>query len=708
MKVSKPVKTTKAGSQASPVKVIDEQSLKKLRLILGLICAFVAFLLYVNTLGHDYTVDDGTVIKNNKITVQGIKAIPEILTSAYRKGFWERKDGLYRPLSVVMFAIEYDLAPDNPFPGHLVNVLLYALTGWVLFLVLSKIFRGQHAIFPFVATILFIAHPIHTEVVANIKSRDEILCFLFVLGVLYFVLKQVEKPHLINIVLGCLCYFLALLSKENAITVLAVIPFLLYYFSTLDIKRIALTTSVFACIAVVYLGIRYMALEGLSFENEIQPINNSLVEAKDFISREATAILIMGKYLWLLFLPYSLVFDYSFNQIPNVGLTDLRALFSLAVYIFLIGYAIKTMKSKDPIGFGILFFLITMSVSSNLFIFIESVMGERFLYMPSMGFALATGFLMVSLLKGSSTLKPVSETGAFFKQNSRIIGALSIVFILFSIKTISRNLDWKDNLTLLAKDVQTSPNSARIRYAYGSALVIEKGLDENDPVKKDQYLTRGIEELEKGVNILVNYADAWYHLGMAYKEKGDGPNAVRAFETARSQKTFKDPEFFVASGLAYNATKQYDKAIKDFNEAIKMNPKLEEAYNNLGLTYCDAGMLTDAVKTLEQAIKLNPKMDKAYYNMGNTFAKAGDYNKAIDWYNQAIAIKPDYGDAYNNIGNSYAAMKDYAKAIESYKKVIEINPRNSKVLYNIGVTYHMLGDDKTADEYIAKSKNVGG
>jgi tetratricopeptide (TPR) repeat protein len=279
---------------------------------------------------------------------------------------------------------------------------------------------------------------------------------------------------------------------------------------------------------------------------------------------------------------------------------------------------------------------------------------------------------------------------------------------LFSVKTISRNADWKNNIALLEKDVLTSPNSARIHYAYGSALVIEKGLDEKDPVKKDEYLTKGIAELEKGVAILTSYADAWYHLGMAYKEKGDGKNAVRAFEVAKQQKNWTDAEFFNSSGLAYNLTQQYDKAIVDFRKAIELNPKLSEAYNNLGLTYCDAGMLNESMQTLNDAIKIDPKMDKAYYNMGNTFAKAGDFNKAIEWYNKAVVLNADYSDAYNNIGNSYAAMKDYARAIESYKKVIQINPKNAKVLYNIGVTYHMLGDDKTADEYIARSKAVGG
>nr|HMT28484.1 hypothetical protein [Bacteroidia bacterium] len=142
---------------------------KKLRLTAALVCAVIAFALYANTLGHNYTVDDGTVISNNKITKKGISAIPEIFTSSYRAGFWDRKEGLYRPLSVAMFAIEYEIAPENPAPGHWVNVILYALTAFLLMMTLASVFSEFSILFAFTATLLFVIHPLHTEVVANKK-----------------------------------------------------------------------------------------------------------------------------------------------------------------------------------------------------------------------------------------------------------------------------------------------------------------------------------------------------------------------------------------------------------------------------------------------------------------------------------------------------------------------------------------------------------
>jgi hypothetical protein len=125
--------------------------------------------------------DDETVMAKNKIVTKGISAIPKIMVTAYRAGAQDRQESLYRPLSVAMFAIEWQLSPNNPLPGHLINILLYTLTGFLLYKILRKWFPEKHAFIIFAIAALYISHPLHTEVIANIKSRDEILGFLFAL-----------------------------------------------------------------------------------------------------------------------------------------------------------------------------------------------------------------------------------------------------------------------------------------------------------------------------------------------------------------------------------------------------------------------------------------------------------------------------------------------------------------------------------------------
>ncbi|MFK7981868.1 MAG: glycosyltransferase family 39 protein, partial [Saprospiraceae bacterium] len=196
----------------------------------------VAFLLYGNTLTHEYTQDDAIVIYDNMFTTKGFSGIPGILKYDTFYGFFkvEGKDklvagGRYRPLTLVMFAAEYALFGESPFIGHLGNVLLYGLLGIVLYLLLIKLFRARGdlpsgELLALLTTLFFMAHPIHTEVVANIKGRDEIMTLLGSLAALLFSLKAYqEEKNWLNIIAG-LIFFLGLMAKENAITFLAVVP----------------------------------------------------------------------------------------------------------------------------------------------------------------------------------------------------------------------------------------------------------------------------------------------------------------------------------------------------------------------------------------------------------------------------------------------------------------------------------------------------
>jgi len=702
------VKKKQPTKQITEPKVPPVASLNpKLKIYLGLICALIAFLLYANTLSHDYTVDDGTVMANNEITKKGISALPEIFSTSYRAGFWERNEGLYRPLSVAMFAVEWELSPEKASLGHWINVILYTITAFILFMTLSEFFKKHSILFPLTVTLLFIVHPVHTEVVANIKSRDEILCFLFSVITLRHLFSYCAKGKLLNLIIAAASYFLAFLSKENAITILAVIPLTIWYFTEKNISFNIKTSLVFLGVAAIYILIRYSVLGALTGSAEMQLINNSILGAETFDARLATAILIMGKYFLLLFIPHPLVFDYSFNQIPLASFGEPAVLISLLVYAYLLYYAVKGIPSKNPASYGILYFFITISLVSNLLMLIESTMAERFLYIPSLGFCIAVVFVLMKTFKILNT-KNQDDIKTLLRSKPVFTTILTIILLTYSIKTISRNNDWKNNLTLLERDVKHSPNSARIRYAYGSALLIEKALKEENASVKQGLLDKSIAQLERGVSILPTYAEAWYHLGIAYKEKNNAALSIAAFEKAREYKTFKEADFYISSGLAYGMGKQYVKAITDFTKALEIDAENPEAYNNKGLYLTEAGILDSAHIYLDEAIRRKPDFYQAVYNKGNTFAKGGDFRNAIVQYLKAMELKPDYTDALLNLGNSYAALNDYKNALLYFTKVEELEPDNAKVLYNIGITYRILGDQINADKYFEKSRQAGG
>ena len=151
-----------------------------LRLKLVILLGIISCLVYANTLKNGFVLDDGAIITGNSLVKKGIPAIPEILSTPYHHGqFSKTSNDLYRPLSLVMFATEYQLFKEHPLPFHLINILLFTCCVILLFFFLDALFERKKTAAAFIASLLFALHPIHTEVVANIKSRDELLCFFF-------------------------------------------------------------------------------------------------------------------------------------------------------------------------------------------------------------------------------------------------------------------------------------------------------------------------------------------------------------------------------------------------------------------------------------------------------------------------------------------------------------------------------------------------
>jgi tetratricopeptide (TPR) repeat protein len=667
--------------------------------------ALVAFALYANTLHHDYTVDDGTVIANNKFTKEGISSIGKIFSSAYRAGYWDRNEGLYRPLSVAMFAVEWQLGGGKPFLGHLINVLLYVCTAVVVLSLLKRLLNAYHPLIPVIAALLFVVHPIHTEVVANIKSRDEILSFLFGCLSLRLLFMYVDRNKLSFFIASLFAFIIALLSKETTLTWLGVIPIALWCCTNFDIKKTIVTSLPFFVIIVLFVFLRMSILGSLKGETEILLINNSLLSANGAVFKQmATAFSILFRYLVLMVAPITLIFDYSFNTIPSVGFGDFRALLGLILILTGLFVGIKSLVSRSIIGFAILFFLGTIVLLSNVFFLIEATMAERFMYTPSFGICILFAVGIGNFINADK--KEILSVSAL-KSNRGLISFILVLTLLFGGRTIARNADWKDNITLLSTDIKSAPNSARILYAYGSAILIEQALKENDPTVKNNLLDQSIEYLRRGVTVIPNYNDAWYNLGIAYKERGNAKDAIASFETARSYKPFKEASKFVNAGIAYGMNQQYDKAISDLQRAYDLDPTSTDAMNNLGLYLGEAGNASASFEMLGKAIAAKPDFDKAYYNRGNIWAKNGNYRNAIEDYKKTLQLNSSYGDAYNNLGNCYAALQTPDSAMVWFEKAIATDPSNVKAVINLSITYRILGDTVKANEYLQKARLLG-
>lgn len=625
-------KNKKQTQQKTKNLVIQESAQKKM-LAYYLFIFAVAWLAYANTFKHGYVLDDFSVIKENYVVKQGTAGISTILKTGYRYGYWNSPDNLYRPLPLIMYAIEWQLWPNNPTAGHVINVLFYGLLCVLMFIFLQKMFSNYTVLLPLITTLVFAFHPIHTEVVANIKSRDEILAFLFSIASILLLFSYIDKKSSFKLVSSLFLYLLALLSKESAITFLAIIPFLFYFFSTAKKMSYAFLTVFYFIPVLIFFAMRYRAIGNQAHLDEVSMVDNLLVAAPDFLTRTATAIKIMGFYLWKLIVPYPLVCDYSYNQIKIVGFGDFKVLISLVVYLTMAFLAVWGLKKKSILSFSVIFFFISMSIYSNLIMLIGSSFGERFLFVPSFAFSLSLAFIITKLygfLQKELTFKQVFTNKVF-------LNILPLLLIYFGM-TLSRNKDWKSSLSLYEADIRKSPESAHMNYYYGLEIMKEKAM-ENGVVTKPEYLDTAIYYFKRARFIVPTFADAYDQLGLAYFRKDEWEKALAYYDTCLTLSPGKSITYS-NMGVIYFQNKQYDKALTAYENAVRFDPKFSDAWMNLGSTYGTLGKFNEAIAAFKKCIEYNPQNAMAHYFIGITYQNLGDMQNARYYIDKAAQLDP--------------------------------------------------------------------
>jgi Flp pilus assembly protein TadD len=584
-----------------------------------LILAVLAFLLYSGTLSHEYAQDDDIYTRKNTYVQQGISSFPKLFSQGSLVGFDGTNVADYRPLVLVTFAIEKSLFGNSPKAGHFINILLYISCSLVLFSLCRKMFRNHPIYLSFFITLLFVAHPLHTEVVANIKSRDELLCFLFGVMSLNYGISYALNQKSKLLVMSAIGFFAALLCKENGFTYLGVLPLILYFFTEQSLKKIAQITIVFLLIAGINLAIRAAVLDSLFLNKQLVLMDNSLMAASNYSERLATTFTMLLKAISLLFVPLNLSFDYSYNQFPVVGWTDVSVLLSVVIHLGLTIVAISGLKRKSLFSFAILFYLISYSLTANVLYLIGSSFAERFLFAPSFAFCVALPFLVAMIFK--IDLKNTLSNTAF-----KLVVIVSGVVILFGFKTVSRAKVWKNNHTLFESGIESAPNSARVHYAYANEFreTVEAS---TDMYVKMEAASKGLSEFKKGLAIYDKDERIYYNMGVIY----------------------------------YNIN-QLDSAKIVYDKAIHMKPDYAEALNNLGVIYFNEKKYTEAQSYFKNATESNAEYSDAFANLGACYHNTGDAKSAIPFYKKAAELNPANSNVLRNLSMAYAAIGDSALA----------------------------------------------
>ncbi|KAB1065691.1 tetratricopeptide repeat protein [Salibacter halophilus] len=621
-----------------------------------------AGLLYVNTLNHQFALDDYSVIVNHSYVQDGIDGIGDILTTNYRHGQGGFNDGLYRPLSLVSFALEKAFFGMNPKVSHFLNLLFYALGGLFLFRALRFIFRSYPLIIPVGIALIFLAHPLHTEVVANVKGRDELFAFFGFALCQFSFSKQIEKRSINYLVLGIVAFLFALFSKESAVTYSFIIPLLMFLHPKVSLKKTLPFLMILLPLSLIFMFWRNHIIDSMPNpvdEGNFNLLNNPIAATADSSLRWGSTFHLQLIYLKKLIFPFELIHDYSYNQIPLVKMTSWQGILGLLVLLSLVAASVWGLIKKNILGICAAIYLSSILVASQIAMPIGVQFAERLLFLAVLPFSIAVVMVLHRLITKSKNQFSV-------KDQKKLAVVSLVVCVVFSFKTIGRNQDWKNNLTLYGADVEKASQSARANYNYGTELQGQAFLL-SDEQQMQQTLRESEKYLKKAIEIYPDYIDAYNNLGMTLK------------------------------GL-----RNYSEAADVYRECIQLDPGYSKGYYNLGAVYFDSEQYEKCMIVLKEYVKFKPNNSQAYFIMAQAAEAQQDFEKAILFAKQSLDVNPNQLDVLNALGILYGKSGQSQLAANTFTQALQINPQRIDIWMNLAFAYHKMGDTQKEIETLEK------
>ncbi len=680
----------------------------------AVILVVIGLIFYANSFYNKYALDDDIVITQNEYVQKGFGGIGKIMsTDAYDSYYrslgssGELSGGRYRPLSIVTFAIEQafigqgvgdsigwnengkyvrgritkleagQLFADaknakgevehkkvliadvdeyfrEPFVRHVMNVLLYIFSAIALLYFLRSFIFKNYPDLAFFTALIFIIHPLHTEVVANVKSRDEILSFFFMALTFIYAFRHRENNNIITLIKALVLFFCVLLSKEYGITLVVLLPAMFFIFLGYDLKKSAAAGVPYLLVALLFLAIRYSVVGSGRNIPITEPLNNPFVFANPSEAL-ATKIFILDKYLGLLLFPHPLSADYSWATIAYRSFSDLSVWLSFFVHAGMIFFGYTLLRKRHLLAFAILFYLFHLALVSNFFMPLGATMGERLIYHSSFGFAIAAGYFILEGIRRLPSL-PL--------QKGLSVAVAAALVVPCGYITIKRNEDWHDTDVLFLHDANVVPNSVLANGNAGKAYILyaEKAEKAGDVSKEHVMLDSALTKLRKAVKFHPRFVNGFFNLGYAYYKLDNLDSAEYCWNEAR--KNFPShPNFpnvydpLLAHGFVNRAVEAGQKndfvtAEKFSERALQYSPNNPETWEKYAGANLSLGRLDTARQGFEKSLALNPQYTNArlglssvWYFMGQRAFAAKDPAKAREDFERSLQYNPNMKDA---------------------------------------------------------------
>jgi tetratricopeptide (TPR) repeat protein len=689
-----------------------------------IICFAVS--LYFQTAFYDYATDSARLLSQSQVTHKGI-GIDAILHMMMHETFEGIKSDNplpssehYQPFTIFTFAAEYSIFGIDPHISHLINIVLYALTGLLLLSVINRIFKyyldaGSKGVISFVAVLIFIAHPLHTEVVASVKGRNEILSFLWLLLMTYLLLRASyarASMKLILLPLVAISFFLALLTEVTAVTFLLIVPLMLYFFVKLRKQDYLVLGVPVALTAGTYWLMRDFFLKKVEMTQVVNDVLHNPLAGSTAWQKVSTIIYVFGKCLQLLIFPHPLSHDYSFGQIPIKDWYDPFVLLTIAIYALMGFFAIRLFRKKSLfsfayfcfLGYLVVIYVIDYYVYPNEFVFLPrgTLLTERLLYLPSLPFAMAASYFVYQLFRHLVS----SRRGRAIKVYAYTFFGTSLILFAYSGRTIWRNFDWQNKGTLLAADIKNSPYSVNLRIRYADFLK-EEAAKRAEKKERILLLSAAAEQIKAALEVYPDYLEGLTHLGDIYLRLQRIEEAQAIFEQALE----KDPNCARAQGgmgRVQYLKGNFEKATEYSKRWVVLSKKnntgdADEAFFHFGRALEKTGAEELALSAYKTATIENPQHAAAYSHMAMILEKQQKHHQALENYHKAVAADKYMIEPYLRLSRIYQALGEQKKATITLEEAIKINPEVPNLYQNLAELYQKNGDIVRAEVYFAKA-----
>lgn len=555
-----------------------------------LLLVVVTAAVYANSLHNEFLFDDLETI----VEAQGRGGSGQ-LTQLFSL---LRGNPAYRPIRSASYAFDYALSGLDPWGYHVSNIAYHTLSAIVVFLIAQSLFnRLIPALF---AAILFAVHPIQTEAVTYLSGRRDVLSGLFVLLGFYLFLRYRRTGRAGYLAAVLLLYPLAFFSKESGI----ILPLLCFSFDVIGRIRVKGPGIGLPPVREIWASARSAVREGRLLYLPLFVLAGGLALYVLFLVRGTwvrsyyggsfwftglTMARVFLHYIKLLIFPLTLNADYSYNAFPvTTSWADPNAWVAVLILATLGVGLLSILQSRPLVAFGGAWFFLALLPVSQIVPHHE-MMAEHFLYVPSVGVC-----LMVAALA-----HPLMDRHRFAPA---LYAAALVALVLFSFRTVRRNADWRDDLTLWSKTVQVAPQGARARNNLGVAYI-----------RRGQ-LTRAEQEMEAAVQIKPDFAVAHGNLGKIALDRDDLERAERELETAlRLKENEVIPRLWL--GAVYVRKGRMAEAEQQFRAALARPPYDAYANNNLGVLFAKAGRMAEAEAAFQAALTRMPQLTEARQNL---------------------------------------------------------------------------------------------